>query len=99
MAGKRRDAASGQNRTGMKGQYSTLMTQGRPSGSKKKDFNVFLGGSRGWPNADVVATNNLEVGNAYYPNKRAFDRVLKKNGASDFWDRRVSRCHLNKYVR
>src|SRR5690242_967781 len=95
MPGKPGYSRSGYYRTRVEWQHTTLMTQGRPSGSEQKNFDVFLPCSRGWPDANLPTIRNFEVRNVLDPDKGTFRRVLKHKSAFTFRDGRTPSCDAN----
>src|SRR5262249_4221152 len=98
MSDKRRDTTSIYNRTSMQGQYSALMTQGRPHRSKKKDFDILVHRSGGRPNLDLSSSDDLEVRDPINPDDRVLARVLTNASSSVFCDGRTPRHDTDKDV-
>src|SRR5262249_16089319 len=95
MPCKRCDTLSGHNRTCVEGQYSALVTQDRPRGPEQKDFNVLLRRSRRRPNANLPAPSDIEVRNAFHPNKGVFCGVLNEISGNSFRYRGMASCDPN----
>jgi len=94
MPGKRCDALSGHNRACVERQCSTLMTQGRPTGSEQKDFNVLIRCAPRRPDANLSTVPDLEICDVIYPDKGTFGRVLKYDVHFSLWGNGQSRPQL-----